>query len=36
MKRIILCLLWMAKKAIEKMTTGGYVDVYAICTTPRN
>ena len=27
---------WMAKKAIEKMTTGGYVDVYAICTTPRN
>lgn len=25
--------IWMAKKAVEKMTTGGYADVYAVCTT---
>ena len=24
--------LWMARKAVEKMTTGGYTDVYAICS----
>lgn len=27
--------IWMAKKAIETMHTGGYVDIYAICTNQR-